>query len=118
MPKAKKIRSAALQSQQVRHEPLGQVIEGDKLRGKYAAPIRVGRKTRESKEEDGEYLDSKTSQKILKLTEEQEMEIQAEEQRDYLKQKRPQRTQQATFDSDDEDEEDEIEDVVLDEGDE
>eukprot|EP00428_Durinskia_dybowskii_P003751 CAMPEP_0170310404 /NCGR_PEP_ID=MMETSP0116_2-20130129/55686_1 /TAXON_ID=400756 /ORGANISM="Durinskia baltica, Strain CSIRO CS-38" /LENGTH=43 /DNA_ID= /DNA_START= /DNA_END= /DNA_ORIENTATION= len=43
MPKVKKIRSSALQSQKARHEPLGQVIEGDEIRGKYAAPIRVGR---------------------------------------------------------------------------
>lgn len=117
MPKVKKIRSAALESQQARHEPLGQVIEGDKLRGKYAAPIRVGRKQRGSKEEDEEYLDPKTSKKILELAEQQEREMNAEEHREFLRQSRPKKGQQATFDSDEEVEE-EIEDIVIDEGEE
>lgn len=125
MPKAKKIRSAALQSQKARHEPLGQVIEGDEIRGKYAAPIRMGRKKRDGAkkdEEEGEYLDPKTSQKILKLTEEQEMEILAEEQqREYsLKNKkhqvRPKGGQPlANLDSDDEEEDEDDEDIVVDE---
>jgi len=115
MPKVKKIRSAALKSQHARHEPLGQVIEGDKLRGKYAAPIRVGRKKRSSNEEDAEYLDPKTSKKILQLTEEQEREVQVEEHRELLKQARPQKGQQTTFDSDEEVEEEDIEDIVIEE---
>lgn len=118
MPKVKKIRSAALESQQARHEPLGQVIEGDKLRGRYAAPIRVGRKNRGSNDADGEYLDAKTSTKILKLTEEQEMEMQAEEHRDFLRQTRPKKGQNTTFDSDEEVEEEETEDIIIDDGEE
>jgi hypothetical protein len=119
MPKVKKIRSAALQSHQVRHEPLGQVIEGDELKGKYAAPIRVGRKIqRGSNDEDGEYLDAKTSQKILKLTEQQEMEVQAEDHRNFLRQTRPKRGQNTTFDSDEEVDEEETEDIIIDEEDE
>lgn len=119
MPKVKKIRSAALESQQARHEPLGQVIEGDKLRGKYAAPIRVGRKNeRGSYDDDGEYLDAKTSSKILKLTEQQEMEMEREEHRDLLRQKRPKKGQETTFDSDEEAEEEETEEIIIDEEDE
>lgn len=116
MPKVKRIRSAALESQQARHEPLGQVIEGDKLRGKYAAPIRFGRKKRGSKSEEEEYFDEKTSRKILQLTQEQEREIQAEEYRDFLKQARPKKGQQTTLDSDEEvEEEEEAEEVLIDE---
>ena len=129
MPKAKKIRSAALQSQKARHEPLGQVIEGDEIRGKYAAPIRVGRKKRDAsnkkEEEDGEYLDPKTSQKILKLTEEQELELLAEEQQQeysWKKQQQQVRSKRgqpiSNLDSDDEEEVEDIEDVVVDEDDE
>ena len=118
MPKVKKIRSAALESQQARHEPLGQVIEGDKLRGQYAAPIRVGRKNRQSKDEDSEYLDVKTSNRILKMTEEQELEMQAEEHRGFLRQTRPKKGQDSTFDSDEELDEDENEGIIIDEEDE
>jgi hypothetical protein len=116
MPKVKKIRAAALQSQQARHEPLGQVIEGDQLRGKYAAPIRSRRKQSGDQEVEEEYLDAKTSRKILKMTAEQEMEIQAEEHREFQRQNRPQRDQPSTFDSDEDDEE--IEEIILDEGEE
>ena len=115
MPKVKKIRSAALESQQARHEPLGQVIEGDALRGKYAAPIRVGRKQRDIETEE-EYLDPKTTQKILKLSKEQELEYEAEKQQAWLKQRRPERGQQTTFDSDEEIIEEE--EIVIDEMDE
>ena len=126
MPKVKKIRSAALQSQKARHEPLGQVIEGDEIRGKYAAPIRVGRKNRDAankKDEDGEYLDPKTSQKILKLSEEQEMELLSEEQQQMFKSKKQQMRSPrgqpiANLDSDDEEEVEDDEDVVVDEDDE
>lgn len=116
MPKVKKIRAAALQSQQARHEPLGQVIEGDQLRGKYAAPIRSRRKQSGDQEVEEEYLDAKTSRQILKMTAEQEMEIQAEEHREFQRQNRPQRDQLSTFDSDEDDEE--IEEIILDEGEE
>lgn len=134
MPKVKKIRAAAL-SHQVRQEPLGQVIEGDNLRGKYAAPIRTRRKQKHQQQQDdhqqeggvdSEYLDAKTSRKILQLSADQEREIQAEERRDFQQrrrqqqqQNRPQRSQPSTFDSDeDEDDEEEIEEIILDEGEE
>ena len=75
MPKAKKIRSAALESQQARHAPLGQVIDGDQMRGKYAAPIRYGRKKREAEAGEAEFLDEKTTKKILELSNQQREEI-------------------------------------------
>jgi hypothetical protein len=120
MPKVRKIRSAALQSQQARHEPLGQVIESDQLRGKYAAPIRSRGKKRDDEEVEAEYLDAKTSKKILKMTADQQIEMQAEERREFLRQNRPQRGQATTFDSDedDEEEEEEIEEIIEDEGEE
>lgn len=115
MPKVKKIRAAALASQQARHEPLGQVIESDKQRGKYAAPVRFGRKQRDGQQAEEEFLDAKTSQKILKLSEEQEREIHAEEHREHLRKNRSNRDKGTALDSDDEDEEEEIEEIVLDE---
>jgi hypothetical protein len=85
----------------------------------------MGRKKRDGAkkdEEEGEYLDPKTSQKILKLTEEQEMEILAEEQqREYslknkMQQMRPKGGQPvANLDSDDEEEDEDDEDIVVDE---
>lgn len=85
MPKVKKIRSAALASQSVRHEPLGQVIQDDANRDKYAA----NRQQRRSKgrdednvNEDGNnLLDEKTSARILKLSKMQRLEVDGEEER-------------------------------------
>jgi hypothetical protein len=114
MPKVKKIRAAALESQKARHEPLGQVIEGDQLRGKYAAPIRVGRKRRDDNEGEDEYLDAKTSQRILKMSAEQEMEMRAEALMENQRRNRTQREHETTLDSED-DEEEEIEEIILDE---
>ena len=112
MPKEKKIRAPSLTSKQVRHEPLGQAIEGDELRGKYAAPIRARRKKKETREEDADYLDEKASKRILEMTRSQQLEIQAEEERESLRRKNPTRD---VYDSDEEDEE--IEEIQIDEGD-
>jgi hypothetical protein len=116
MPKVKKIRAPALVSQQARHEPLGQVIEGDALRGKYAAPMRGRRKLRKNEEGEDEFLDDKTSKRILDMTGEQELEMEAEERREWQL-KHQQQNKPATFDSDEEEEE-EIEEVFIDEVDE
>ena len=103
MPKAKKIRSNALTSQSVRHEPLGQVIEGDSMRGKYAPPSRGRRKKKKGENEEDEFLDDKTSRKILDMTNEQKTEIEIEE-RFAMHRKRDQQSN-AVMDSDDEEEE-------------
>ena len=105
MPKAKKIRANALVSQQVRHEPLGQVIEGDEMRGKYAAPSRGRRKTKRGTE-DEEYLDEKTSQKILDMTRDQQSEMEMEER--ARRQRMLQHQHEGVVDSDEEYEEEEI----------
>ena len=133
MPKVKKIRAPALASKQARQEPLGQVIQGDEKRGKYAAPIRGRRKHKKHANcgtDDGgdlivdEYLDPKTSHKILSLSREQQLQIQLEEQQqeqDLRRQKRQQKQQKQRnipLDSDEEDEQEEVEEVFLDEGDE
>lgn len=121
MPKVKKIRASALTSLQVRQEPLGQVLEGDENKHKYAAPIR-GRRKEKSSQEDEEYLDPKTSKKILDLTREQQLQMQAEEEQLQLRKNRREQQQQqqsGVVDSDDEEEEDEaIEEVSLEDDDE
>jgi essential nuclear protein 1 len=119
MPKVKKIRAAALTTLQVRQEPLGQVLEGDENKNKYAAPIRGGRKQK-SNQEDEEFLDPKTSKKILDLTREQQLQMQAEEEQLQLRKNNRQQQQQQSVvdDSDDEEEEDDIDDESLDDDDE
>jgi essential nuclear protein 1 len=119
MPKVKKIRAAALTSLQVRQEPLGQVLEGDENKNKYAAPIRGGRKQK-SNQEDEEFLDPKTSKKILDLTREQQLQMQAEEEQLHLRKNRreQQQQQQSVIDSDDEEEEEDIEQDSLEDDDE
>lgn len=114
MPKVKKIRSAALESQQARHAPLGQVIDGDKMRGKYAAPIRYGRKKRPTEEGQEEFLDDKTTKKIIDLSNEQRREIEIEEHKKlYAK-----RVNMASALDSDEEEVEEVEEIFIDEGDE
>jgi hypothetical protein len=117
MPKAKKLRAPALESKQARQEPLGQVIEGDALRGKYAAPSRGRHKLRNGGAEHEEYLDEKTSKKILDMSREQQMEEEIEEQRAWTrKSHRPQ--QNKMVDDSDEEEEEEVEEIIIEEGDE
>ncbi|KAG7360012.1 Bystin-domain containing protein [Nitzschia inconspicua] len=116
MPKVKKLRAPALDSQQVRHEPLGQVIDGDANRGKYAVPSRRRRSSKEIKQND-EYLDEKTSRRILEMSQEQDLEEELEEQRRWTQQQRKGKRQQnvaAALDSDEEEDE-EVEDIFIDE---
>ena len=118
MPKAKKLRAPALQAQEVRHEPLGQVIEGDSQRGSKYAPNTGRRKRRKDLAGEGEFLDEKTAQKIVEMSREQQIEEEIDEQRS-LHQKNQRQQQQQTKglidDSDEEDEEEEIEEIVVDE---
>ena len=123
MPKSKKIRSASLTTKQVRHEPLGQTIQDDNMRNKYAAPIRTRRKQKSSNEisaADGEYLDEKTSQKIFEMSKHQQLEIQAEEERDALMKQQQKTKKQGSnyYDDSDEEEEEEIQEIFIDEGEE
>eukprot|EP00980_Cylindrotheca_fusiformis_P015442 scaffold4343_cov144-Cylindrotheca_fusiformis.AAC.20 len=113
MPKAKKIRSSALASQEVRHEPLGQVIDGDSMRGKYAPPSRGRRKTKNIGDGEAEFLDEKTSRKILDMTKDQQHEMELE---DHLeRQKRQSQQFQGIVDSDEEDVE--VDEVLVEEED-
>ena len=114
MPKAKKIRAPSLTSKQVRHEPLGQAIESDAIREKYAPPVRARRKKNNVEEADSEYLDEKTSKKILDMTRSQQLEMEAEEEGDALR--RSIRKNPSEYDS--EDEEEELEEIIFDEGEE
>ena len=114
MPKAKKLRAPALVSQEVRHEPLGQVIEGDSERGSKYAPSTGRRKRRkEDQTGDGEFFDEKTSRKILEMSREQQIEEEIDEQR-LWHQKNRQQQQQAQSnrglldDSDDEEDEESV----------
>jgi essential nuclear protein 1 len=106
MPKVKKIRAAALRSQQTRHAPLGQVIQADEDRGKYASighrtmMSKSKRRRRDDDEDEQELLDEKTSRRILELGREQQMEMDAEQEREPLRQIR----KEDVVDSDDDDE--------------
>mmetsp|Transcript_284 Transcript_284/g.696 ORF Transcript_284/g.696 Transcript_284/m.696 type:complete len:479 (+) Transcript_284:123-1559(+) len=131
MPKAKKLRAPALESQQVRHEPLGQTIDGDTNRGKYALPVRGKPHQQRQEGEDGQdvYLDEKTSRRILDMSSQQQLEEDLEQQRRYnnnnsnsqqgRQQQQGRHPKTSTTDSDDDKEEDddEIEEIILDEGD-
>jgi len=114
MPKVKKIRAPALASQQARHEPLGQVIEGDAIRGKYAAPTRGRRNRRKDDEDEHEFLDQTTTKKILDLSKQQQIEMEMEEHREWQR-KNNMQTGPSFVDSDEEEEE-EVQ-VLIDEGD-
>jgi essential nuclear protein 1 len=88
MPKAKRIRSAALEAQLTRHQPLGQVIAqdaarqgGGKLRNKTKWKARRGAKDNNNdkdEEEEELLLDTKTSQRILALSKHQQLEMETE----------------------------------------
>jgi hypothetical protein len=114
MPKVKKLRAPALESQQVRHAPLGQVIDGDANRGKYAVPSRR-RKSSKAVATQDEYLDEKTSQRILEMSREQDLEEELEEQRRVSWKQQRKGKQQAAMDSDDEEEDEEVEEIFIDE---
>ena len=118
MPKAKKLRAPALASQDVRHEPLGQTIEGDSQRGSKYAPSTGRRKIRKDQAGDDGFLDEKTSRKILEMSREQQIEEEIDEQRLWHQKNRQQAESKKAMlgDSDDDDEEDdEIEEIIIDE---
>jgi hypothetical protein len=113
MPKVKKIRSAALAAKESRHAPLGQMIQEDENRGKYASAIRNrgGKKSKDEKDED-ELMDEKTTKKILELSREQQLELEREDmQRDH--QRKRNNNQAPGSDDEDEDDDDDEESVPL-----
>jgi len=81
MPKQKRIRSAALSARATRHAPLGQTILEDENRNKFALVKNRCKKRCELPEDndDEELLDEKTSKRILILSKQQQLEIEAEE---------------------------------------
>ena len=110
MPKIKKPRTAAaLTSQTVRHEPLGQTIQDDENRRKYASS-RTSRRRGRGEDAEESFLDEKTSGRILKLSKEQRLEMEAEERREARKNQKV--MDKIVPDSDDE--EDEEEQQILD----
>lgn len=84
MPKAKRIRSAALQAALKSHEPLGQVIHDSAQRKVYVERA-TKKKRQEENEKEDPLLDAKTSERVLSLSREQAREIEAEELRSKKK---------------------------------
>jgi essential nuclear protein 1 len=88
MPKAKRIRSAALAAQLTRHQPLGQVLAQDaaeQAHGKLTSRKKMKKGRRGNKEGEDDtaddlLLDAKTSQRILELSKRQQLEMETEEQ--------------------------------------
>jgi len=120
MPKAKRKRAAALAGKVIRHDPLGQVIQEDSDKGKYASRNRRN-KQRKAEEEGDSHFDDKTSQRILEMSRSQQLEMEAEEEIARKRDLKEQRNRKD--DSDDEgfsDEDgsmrdgDEVEDVFVD----
>lgn len=117
MPKVKRIRAAALDAQQTRHAPLGQVIQADESRGKFAATGKMStRPRRDSEDDQEELLDEKTSSRILEMSREQQLEIEKEEQRQRRAGEQKQAKESRRYvDSEDEEEQEDEQSVLLDE---
>ena len=115
MPKEpKKNRSAAI-GKSTRHAPLGQVIQDDANRGKYATRKVPGISSSNSKgnnadidREDNEIglLDEKTSKKILDMGREQQREIELEEEQVQRRKQRQGTSSSSNDDSSDEESDD------------
>lgn len=83
MPKEPKRKPSAKTGHSTRHAPLGQVIQDDANRGKYATMKKLSTHDDEEEETD-ELLDAKTSKKILELSRVQQREMREEEERGLL----------------------------------
>lgn len=111
MPKIKKIRAAALTAKSVRHEPLGQAIQDDANRDKYAASRKNRRRSKPADDEDElQLMDPKSSEKILKMSKEQRLEMEAEVERRQRKSR--QHHSERMPDSDEEEEEEEVSGLI------
>jgi essential nuclear protein 1 len=113
MPKITKIRSAALSAQATRHAPLGQTILEDEQRDKFAVVRQRRDKSHRKSNGKGEEeeLDEKATRKILQLSREQQLEVEA----DDVREQRRQRNKKSA--EDDEEEDGDEESVLLDEDD-
>ena len=120
MPKInKKIRAAALASQSARHEPLGQVITEDASRNKVVAPKgrRENQKGTEDETDASRLLDEKSSQRILALSQAQQLEMGAEDEVSRRKNQRAVNSRERADSDDEEEEEHEPESILIEEGD-
>jgi len=120
MPKInKKIRAAALASQSARHEPLGQVITEDASRNKVVAPKgrRENQKGTEDEPDASRLLDEKSSQRILALSQAQQLEMGAEDEVSRRKNQRAVNSRERADSDDEEEEEHEPESILIEEGD-
>jgi essential nuclear protein 1 len=82
MPKEPKRKMSAKIGQSTRHAPLGQVIQDDVNRDRYASMKKLPRSGRDDDddvEESDTLLDVKTSKRILELSKEQIKEVEEEE---------------------------------------
>jgi essential nuclear protein 1 len=118
MTKVKKIRSAALTAQSVRHAPLGQVLVEDEYRQKYAVvrnrqkSTQKGNDAEDGKEDDDDVLlDERTTKKILQLSREQQMEIQQEEEKQEQEELNRRRRLTTRMDDDDDDDDNNDEEI-------
>lgn len=110
MPKVKKIRSNALTAQAERHKPLGQAIQEDANRNKFAAR-KDRRKNREQKDDlEGEFLDEKTSKRILELSREQKLQMEVEED---VQRRKSSKSLSHEIDLDDDDDDEELQELEI-----
>ena len=110
MPKEKKL---TIRGQNTRHAPLGQVIQEDENRGRYAtirSRPRGGPKSLLDDENENEFLDEKMSRKIFDMSKEQQLELEAEDQREARRKIRNTNKESS-------DEEDNEEESIMDNGD-
>jgi essential nuclear protein 1 len=78
MPKEPKRKMSAKIGQSTRHAPLGQVIQDDANRDKYASMKKLARNIKDDEETTEELLDVKSSKRILELSREQMREVEEE----------------------------------------
>lgn len=78
MPKEPKRKMSAKTGQSARHAPLGQVIQDDANRDKYASMKKLARNIKDDEETTEELLDVKSSKRILELSREQMREVEEE----------------------------------------
>ena len=119
MPKEKRKAARALIGHSTRHAPLGQTIRDDEDRAKYATlKARRGDRANGSDDEDNEaeLLDERTSRRILEMSRNQQLEVDAEEHvaRGRAAAGAQRRAGRGGADSSDEEEEVEVEELVLD----
>jgi len=99
MPKAKKPKSVpalAGGKASLRHNPLGQVIQDDSDRNKYASSSRRRgpTTTRDGDDGDGPLLDEKESRRIMEMSKAQQLEVEAEEEVSRIRDRRKKQQQQ------------------------